>query len=101
LTDVARLAVRVQPGARRTALAGRLASGEWKLMVNAPPEAGRANEAVIELLAELLGVKARQVSIARGASSRGKQVEVAGLTAGECERRLHAALEKRNPNDGE
>src|SRR5689334_25378665 len=44
-----RISVRVQPGARRTALLGRLADGTWKLAVTAPPEGGRANDAVVEL----------------------------------------------------
>ena len=88
---VARLAVRVQPGARRTALLGRLETGEWKLAVNAPPEDGRANDAVVELVAALLEVKRRQVSVARGASSRAKQVEVSGLDTAEAERRMAAA----------
>jgi uncharacterized protein (TIGR00251 family) len=89
----ARIAVRVQPGARRNALLDRLATGEWKLAVSAPPEDGRANDAVVELVAELLGVKRRQVEVARGASSRSKTIEVTGLEAGEAERRLAAALE--------
>ena len=90
---VARIAVRVQPGARRDALVDRLANGEWKLAVTAPPEGGRANEAVVELVAELLGVKRGQVEVARGASSRSKQIQVTGLETGEAERRLAAALE--------
>lgn len=89
----ARIAVRVQPGARRDALLARLASGEWKLAVSAPPEGGRANEAVVELVADLLGVKRRQVEVTRGASSRSKTIEVTELEAGEAERRLAAALE--------
>lgn len=89
----ARIAVRVQPGARKDALVDRLATGEWKLAVSAPPEGGRANEAVVELVADLLGVKRRQVEVARGASSRSKTIEVTGLEAGEAERRLAAALE--------
>jgi uncharacterized protein (TIGR00251 family) len=99
--DRARLSVRVQPGARRTALAGRLESGEWKLAVSAPPEDGRANDAVVELLAELLGVKRRQVSVARGHSSRGKQVEIEGLSDAEAERRLAAALAPGKDGNGE
>ena len=100
-TARARLSVRVQPGARRVALVGRLESGEWKLAVTAPPEDGRANDAVVELLAELLGVKRRQVSVARGHSSRGKQVEIEGLGDAEAERRLAAALGAGKDGDGE
>ena len=94
MTDVprARLSVRVQPGARRDALVGRLESGEWKLAVVAPPEDGRANDAVVELVAVLLGVKRRQVTVARGQSSRVKQVEVTGLSTAAAERKLEAAL---------
>ena len=97
-TPRARLAVRVQPGARRDALTGRLASGEWKLAVTAPPEDGRANAAVVELLAGLLGVRRRQVTVARGSSARGKQVDVEGLDAREAERRLAAALPAKDGN---
>lgn len=87
-----RLAVRVQPGARRDALVGRLETGEWKVAVTAPPEDGRANAAVVELLAALLGVKRRQVNVVRGQSARAKQVEIAGLAPADADRRLAAAL---------
>lgn len=96
-----RLAVRVQPGARRNALVDRLANGEWKLAVSAPPEDGRANEAVIELLAELLGVKRRQVVVTRGASSRSKTIEVSDLDAAVAEQRLGAALGDAKGDHGE
>ena len=99
--SAARIAVRVHPGARKDALVDRLASGEWKVAVTAPPEGGRANEAGVELLAELLGVKRRQVVVARGASSRVKSVEVTGLETGEAERRLAAALAAAKGSDGE
>ncbi len=92
--------MRVQPGARRDALLGRLETGEWKLAVTAPPEDGRANEAVVELVAGLLGVKRRQVTVARGQSSRGKQLEVTGLDADEAARRLAAALEETGRRHG-
>ena len=88
----ARLEVRVQPGARRDALLSRLGTGEWKLAVTAPPEDGRANDAVEELLAALLALKRRQVSVARGHGSRRKQVDVTGIDDAEARRRLEAAL---------
>lgn len=87
-----KLALRVQPGAKRNALLARLASGEWKVAVAAPPLEGRANEAVVELVSELLGVKRRQVTVARGAGSRTKLVEVEGVSEAEAEARLTAAL---------
>ena len=88
-----KLSLRVQPGAKRSALLARLASGEWKVAVAAPPVEGKANEAVIELVSELLGVKRRQVTVARGTSSRFKTVEVEGVTAAEAETRLAAVWE--------
>ena len=87
-----KLSLRVQPGASRSALLARLANGGWKVAVSAPPVEGRANEAVVELVSELLGVKRRQVRVARGMSSRSKLVEVEGVSAAEAESRLAAAL---------
>ena len=87
-----RLALRVQPGAKRSALLARLASGEWKVAVSAPPAEGRANEAVLNLVSELLGVKRRQVTLRRGASSRSKVLEVEGVSTAEAQSRLAAAL---------
>lgn len=97
----ARLVVRVQPGARRDALLARLGTGEWKLAVSAPPEDGRANDAVVELLARLLGVKRRQVTVARGLSARVKQIEVTGVSAEDAERMLAAALPETKERHGE
>lgn len=88
----AKLALRVQPGAKRSALVARLASGEWKVSVSAPPVEGKANDAVVELVSGLLGVKRRQVTVARGSSSRSKVLEVEGVSAAEAEARLAAAL---------
>lgn len=90
-----KLAVRVQPGARRSTLLARLASGEWKVAVSAPPVEGKANEAVVELVSGLLGVKRRQVTVARGTSSRSKVLEVEGVSTAEAEVRLAAALPAR------
>lgn len=88
----ARLELRVQPGAPRTGLRGRMADGTLKVAVAAPPEGGRANEAVVELVAELLGVARRQVRVARGASSRSKSLEIEGLAPEEVGRRIERAL---------
>ena len=88
-----RLALRVQPGARRNALLARMPGGIWKVAVAAPPAEGRANDAVVELVSELLGVHRRQVTLARGASSRSKVVEVEGLSEAEVDARLAAALD--------
>jgi uncharacterized protein len=89
---VTRLAIRVQPGARREGVVGRLGDGTWKVAVTAPPEGGRANAAVVEVLADALGLKARQVTVVKGAASRAKTLEVEGLEAAEVDAKLAAAL---------
>jgi uncharacterized protein len=85
-----RLRVRVSPGARRGGVAGRV--GEvWKLRVTAPAESGRANEAVVKLLAETVDVPRRQVALVSGHTAREKVVELEGVEAAEVERRLAGA----------
>ncbi len=86
-----RLEVRVSPGARRNAIVGFMSDGTLKVTVTAPPEDGRANAAVVALLAGALGVPAGAVSLVRGAGGRRKAVEVAGIGGDEARRRLTAA----------
>ena len=56
--------------------------------MSAPPEDGRANAAVVELLAKTLGVPARTISVVSGHGARDKLVELAGIAPDEIERRL-------------
>jgi hypothetical protein len=88
-----RLRLRVVPGARRPGLAGRYGDG-WKVRVAAPPERGAANEAVLELLAGLLGVDVRALRLVSGRASRDKIVSVEGLPPEETEARLARQLRK-------
>jgi uncharacterized protein len=85
-----RLRVRVSPGARRVGVAGRVGD-LWKLRVAAPAEGGRANEAVVRLLAEAVGVPCRSVGLVSGHGAREKVVELEGLERAEVERRLEGA----------
>ena len=82
-----RLRLRVSPGATRTELAGRYGDS-WKVRVSAAPERGRANDAVVELLAERLGVPRASLTVVSGHTARDKVVELRGLGAAEAERRL-------------
>jgi uncharacterized protein (TIGR00251 family) len=84
-----RLRLRVSPGARRTELVGRHGDG-WKVRVSAPPEGGRANDAVVDLLAERVGVSRSAVTIVSGHSSREKVVRMDGVDQAEIERRLES-----------
>jgi uncharacterized protein (TIGR00251 family) len=72
------IAVKVVPRAARNEVVGW--QGEaLKVRVTAPPEAGRANRAVVELLASVLKLKKAAVTIAGGAASAHKRVAIAGL----------------------
>ena len=89
------LELRVQPGARRTRLVGWMADGTLKLSVSEPPEDGRANRAVVELLAATLGVRETVVRVVRGHGARSKRVEVDGMDEQTLRRRLTGAMEPR------
>jgi hypothetical protein len=85
--DGATLAVRVQPRAKRNAV--EVASdGSVKVYVTAPPESGRANDAVIALLSKRLGVPKSAIAIIRGQKSRDKVLRILSLTQSEVELRL-------------
>jgi len=83
----ARLRVRVTPGAPRSEVVGRHGDA-WKLRVRAAPERGRANDDLVELLAERLGIARARVRVVAGATARDKVVELDGLTLDDAERLL-------------
>jgi uncharacterized protein (TIGR00251 family) len=74
------LEILVQPRASRTKVVGEH-QGRLKLALAAPPVEGEANQALVELLARLLGVRKADVTIEHGEAGRRKTVRVAGLTA--------------------
>jgi uncharacterized protein len=83
----------VLPGSATAGVTGR--HGEvWKVRVRAAPERGRANEAVLDLLAGTLALPRRDVRLVGGHGTRDKVIELAGLTADETDRRLAAAERK-------
>lgn len=88
-----RINLRVAPAARRPGVVGRHGEG-WKVRVAAAPERGRANDELIGLLADTLGLSRPDVRVVAGASGRDKIVELAGLTVDEIESRLLAAGEE-------
>lgn len=73
------LDVRAQPGAGRTAVAGRHGDA-LKIRVGAPPVGGRANAAVVAFLADQFGLRAAQVSLVSGQTSRQKRIRLDGVT---------------------
>lgn len=74
-----RIEVLVQPRASRSRLVG-VHDGRLKIQLAAPPVDGEANAALIELLARLLGVPRRDLSLASGETSRRKTVDVLGVS---------------------
>ncbi|MGA2570114.1 MAG: DUF167 domain-containing protein [Terracidiphilus sp.] len=77
------LAVRAQPGAKKTAIAGIYGEGtgaQLKIAVQAPPLEGRANEALIAFLAETFGVAKSAVELKSGALTRSKVFLLRGVT---------------------
>jgi uncharacterized protein (TIGR00251 family) len=78
--DAVRFAVHVQPRASRSEITG-VHGDSMKVRLEAPPVEGAANAALIELLADALGVSRRNVQIVGGQRSRGKVVEVVGVGA--------------------
>ncbi len=79
--------VKVRPRAKKNAIMGELGDA-LKLALTAPPVGGKANDACIEFLANLLKVPRSSVTIASGQTGRRKVIRVAGLSAQEVRRRL-------------
>jgi uncharacterized protein (TIGR00251 family) len=84
---------RVFPRSHRSELA--IEADGLRVRLTAPPVEGAANEALIALLAERLGLPKRAVRVARGATGRQKMLEITGLSAEEFWRRLHPSADER------
>lgn len=70
----------IQPRASRTRAVGEH-DGRLKVQLAAPPVDGEANRALIEFLADTLGVRKADVTLVRGETGRRKTVRVAGVSA--------------------
>jgi hypothetical protein len=87
------LRLRVVPGAKRPGVVGRHGDA-WKVRVAAPPEAGKANDAVLDLIAQTLEVPRRDLQLTSGTTSRDKVVLLDGLTSQAADVMLTAAAER-------
>jgi len=85
------LPVRAQPNARRDALLGERA-GALRVGVSAAPEKGKANASIARVLADSLGLKASQVALLAGDTSRDKKFLVLGIDPETLRGRLDRAL---------
>lgn len=86
------LSVFCQPKAARSALIG-MHGGALKAKVKAPPVEGRANRALLDLLAEAIGVPRGRVALVSGEQSRNKRIRVDGVDAESALAALLGALE--------
>ncbi len=82
-----RIALRIVPNARRDEVVGEYGEAV-KIKVAAPAVEGKANEALLDFVAEKLGVHRRDVTLITGEKSRDKVVEVAELDSAEARSRL-------------
>ena len=90
------VAVRAQPGAKKTAIVGVYGEGataQLKIAVQAPPIEGRANEALIGFLAKTCGVPKSAVSVVSGELSRSKVFLLRGFSIDDANRILKASAE--------
>ena len=85
------LDIRVQSRASRNAV--EIDGERITVRVTAVPESGKANDAVVALLAKRLGVPKRSVQIVRGHKSRDKRISIDGMLASEALKSLQAELD--------
>ena len=88
------LAVRAQPGAKKTTIIGIYgegASAQLKIAVQAPPIEGRANTALVKFLAELFGIPKSSVELMTGELSRSKVFLLRGATLQQAQELLKSA----------
>ena len=81
------LSLHIQPGAKRTEVAGTHGAA-LKIRLAAPPVDGKANEALIAFLAKTLDVPKSRVDLVAGQSSRAKRVRIAGIAPAAVAARL-------------
>lgn len=86
-TDGVVLNLHIQPGAKKTEVAG-LHGEALKIRLAAPPVDGKANDCLIAFLAETFGVPKNRVELVSGASSRAKRLRLRGVAATEVTARL-------------
>lgn len=88
------LPVQAQPGARKNAVIGEHA-GRLKVAVTQAPEKGKANSAILKVLAEGLQLSGSQLQIVRGETSRQKEIRITGTSAKELLERIERLLCRR------
>ena len=83
------LPVKAQPGARRNAVVGEHA-GALKVAVTQKPELGKANEAIVEVLAKHLGIAKSKIELMSGSTSKNKSFLIGGMTLQSLHQKLNS-----------
>jgi uncharacterized protein (TIGR00251 family) len=89
---MATLKVRLHPGARKNAITG-IHDGAIKISLTAPPVDGKANDALIAFLSDLLHISKSNITITSGHTSRQKTLEIKDKTAAQIQAALSYAEE--------
>ena len=92
----AAITVKVMPRAKKTELAGLMDDGTLKIRLAAPPVDGAANKALIEFLAQTLGIPKSQIDIIAGETSERKLLSLVGISADEVDALIGALIDKRS-----
>jgi len=87
----ATLLVRAQPGSRENGIRGERA-GALKVSVTQPAEKGKANQAVVDVLCDSLGLRRSQLQLISGDTSRQKRFLVRDITVGQLQQKLSLVL---------
>ena len=85
--DLLLLRIKAVPGASRDTIAGLLGD-QLKIRIIAPPEGGKANQAIIGLLCDRLDIPRRRIRVTSGHTARDKIVRIDGLDIAEARSRL-------------
>ena len=84
----AAIAVRIIPRARTNEISTIMQDGTIKIKLTAPPVGGKANEALIEFLSEMLGIPKTRFEIVTGSTNRNKLVAIEGIDAETLQKQL-------------
>jgi uncharacterized protein (TIGR00251 family) len=87
------IAVRVTPRAKKNEIHQILDDGRVKVRLKAPPVDGKANQSLIQLLADVIGINSSQIMIVSGRKRREKLVRIKGIAPATVQARLTATLD--------
>jgi uncharacterized protein len=88
------LAIKVQPRSAKTCISDVMDDGTIRVKLNAPPVEGKANEALIQFLADILDVKETFIEIKSGQTSRKKLLKIEGMSQEQALNIINANLKK-------